>query len=331
MQKWGKPDNVVAQKLSKDQIPGVFKKEIFLGNDEVAVVGKNGKIIEELSAGKHAVKGDFTDVILVDTKTKMLKKLVQGLITEDDQEVACEIEMRFGIYYVEKFVRNLFSGKVTLTLDDVFSELEDELITKVLEPVIKETSIDDLYGNRELIDRIQIGFEVELKKLLEIWGVELISFNLIWKLPEDYKQYLKSRSSNAVASKEKKKQREVDLEQAVEEKEIEAVKKRGKTTEEVKSDLEKEYMHKELLQQLEKEESAEDLEEALAGMQLKDVMKKEKIKRKKQAKEEDADDSEDAEEPKEGNSEEVVVENDSEEADDSGEGNNQDKKSRYTE
>ena len=100
MKKWGKPENIIAQIVLKDQIPGLLHKEISLENKELALVRKNALIAEELGPGTHQIK-DFTDLVLVDVATKTIRKTVQNLLTMDDNTVSCELEIRFDIYLAE--------------------------------------------------------------------------------------------------------------------------------------------------------------------------------------------------------------------------------------
>jgi len=286
MKKWGKPEGVIAQKIEKDQLPGMFHKEIFLENDEVALVRRQGAIVEEVTSGKHQIKGDFTDLILVDTQTKTLRQLVENLLTADDNNVSCDLEIRFDVYLPEKLARNLLAAKNILTIDELYSELYNELIAKVLSPIIRGTNISDLYGNKEVIDNITIAFETELKKTLETWGIELVNLSLMWKFPENYQQYIQSRGLSRLASRDKEIEHGEELKEVVREKEIGKIKGKGEPTEEeVKSKLKKETLESEVKLNLRKKETAQDSQEALDALKLKEIMDKQKTSRKAKRKE----------------------------------------------
>ncbi len=286
--KWGKPDNVIAERFRKDQIPGFFKKEVILENFEVGIAKKYNTIVDVFKAGKHDIKEDFTEVIMIDTKPKVLKKTVDDLLTADDNTIGCELEIRFSVFKPENLVTNLLSNKILLTLEDLFVELTGSLVARVLAPTIREVNIEDLQGNRDVIDEIQVTFEVELKKLLEMWGIELLNLTLLWKLSENYKQYLRSSSMRELVSKTKEKEYEEDLKGAVRERTISKVKiKTEPSAEEVKSRLEKESLEKETQLQLRKMESSQDTEEALDALKLKQIMKKQKKKSEEEETEEE--------------------------------------------
>ena len=52
---WGKPEEVVAQRFLKNQIPGTFKKELTVNDGELCLVEKEGKLINEFGPGKHTL------------------------------------------------------------------------------------------------------------------------------------------------------------------------------------------------------------------------------------------------------------------------------------
>lgn len=292
MKKWGKPEEVIAQRISRDQIPGLLHKEIFLENDEVALVIKNAAIAEELASGRHALK-DFSEIILVDTGPKAIRKTVENLLTADDNSVSCDIELKFDVYLPEKLARALLKLNPILTLDDLYSEIYNELAAKVLLPSVKEMNISDLAGNRKLLDDIQISFETDLKKTLETWGIELTNLSIIWEFPEDYKQYVKSRGTSKLAAKVKDEEQGEKTRYAINERELSKIKGKGEPTrEEVKSKLQKQSIEEEVKLNIRKKESVEDAEEVLDALKLKEIMDKEKIAKESKKKQLNIEDEE---------------------------------------
>ena len=250
MKKWGKPENIIAQVVLKDQMPGLLHKEIFLENEELALVRKNGAISEELGPGKRQIK-DFTDIVLVDTGQKTIEKTVENLLTSDDNTVSCDLEIRFDIYLPEKIARSLVSGRSALAIDDLYSEIYNELISRVLSPAVRQTKISDLYGNRKVTDEIQISFETELKKLLEIWGIELITLSIIWKFPDDYKQYLKKSAAAKLDDQQKPTRHKEKVTGVLKEKELEKLKSKSESKESLESQIKLDMKKKESIEDAE--------------------------------------------------------------------------------
>ncbi len=160
MKKWGKPDEVVAQRIHASQIPGVLHKNIFLEEKEIALVIRKGSVEEELEAGKHSIK-DFSEIILVDTAEKIITKRIENLPTENGSN----IEIRFAVYLPEKLARTLMAGKALLTVDEIYSELYEQAIPKILEGSQKNQDIETF-------------LKEEIKKTLQEWGIELLNFSI---------------------------------------------------------------------------------------------------------------------------------------------------------
>lgn len=156
MKKWGKPEDVVAQRIPAGQMPGVLHKDIFLEENEVALVVRNGSIAEELGSGKHSIK-DFSEIILIDTAEKTARKPVAE---------TCEIELSFAVYLPEKLARALLADKNLLTIDGIYSELFEGVISKSLGHPEKNP------------EQAESGLQNEIKQALENWGIELMNFSI---------------------------------------------------------------------------------------------------------------------------------------------------------
>ena len=70
-------------------------------------------------------------------------------------------------------------SRCLITLEDVFIDIQNQISTKVLQPEVASKNIDELYGNRELTDNIASAFEFEMKKVLEMWGMELTGLTVL--------------------------------------------------------------------------------------------------------------------------------------------------------
>lgn len=277
---WGKPYEVIAQRFLKNELPGMFKKELIVKEGEVCLVEKDVRIKNKFDEGKHTISSlfggwDYQDIVLVDVSTKKLKRKITNLLTKDDDKVSCNLDIIFRIYSPEKFTKNLMVGKNLLTLEDIYIEMYDALFSKVLSPEVRKENIDDLYGNREVVDRIYAAFEVELKTLLETWGVELVDMNIIWEFPEDYEQQREEKKMINRESDVKETEHKVALKEEEWKKEEEHMKGETKL-EETKSELKSERAKREFEIEMSKKESAEDIEEALEGLELKNIMDKQK-------------------------------------------------------
>lgn len=173
MKKWGKPAEVVAQRIPASQIPGLLHKDISLEQNEVALVIRNGSVADELGAGKHSIK-DFSEIILIDTAEKTIRKTTENLPAAGDREIPFELELVFDVYLPEKLARSLLIDKTLLTLDEIYSELYEQAISKILGSSLKNES-----------QNIEAVLKEEIKKTLQEWGIELLNFSIELEFPEE--------------------------------------------------------------------------------------------------------------------------------------------------
>ena len=276
---WGKPEEVVAQRFLKKQLPGMFTKQLIVKEGETCLVEKDARVLKEFTEGTHTVSGlfggDLQDIILVDITTKALQKKIKNLLTKDDDEVNCDLDLKLVVYSPEKFARNLMINKNLVTLEDLYLSLYDSLFTRVLAPIIRKEKVGDLYGNTQVIDKVAAAFEVELKKTLETWGVELADLNILWEFSEDYLRSLETKKSIKRESEERDVEHEEELKEASRKEELESFQK-GSDLEKAKADIEIERVKREVDIELSRKESAEDEEEALEGLDLMDIKRKQK-------------------------------------------------------
>ena len=167
-----------------------------------------------------------------------------------------------------------------ITLADIFIDLQNQISTKVLQPEVASKNIDELYGNRELTDTIASAFEFEMKKVLELWGIELSGLTVSWEFPEEYEEELREKSAVKRGGRLRDVQHEEELKEAERQKDLKSIEVED-DLEKIKSQLDAERIKRELDLELSKKESAEDTDEALDALELKDIMDKQKTVNKK--------------------------------------------------
>jgi hypothetical protein len=154
--------------------------------------------------------------------------------------------------------------------EELWEDIVTEVLSKAIIPEIRKRGIDELYGNREFLTSLETSFTVNLKKMLDIWGMELISLSLLWEFPPEYESFLNQRA----AVKERAQLDDIEhkeaLKKAFRDQEIESISKKG-------SDLEKKVAEKEVDLELEKKEMQHDVDEAIEAMRLKELKEKKKM------------------------------------------------------
>lgn len=195
--KWKKQIDDIARVISKKDVGGIFSKSVVLSPNEKAAIIRNGIVEEIIDSGKLRVGGLLkpgnigkdVDVALMDTSPKDLDWEHADLWTADNQKVGCGGILRFKMQDPKRFFQMLFAyttpdkkGGRVLSVQDIYDRLESETISRVLEPEIKQVTMDNIYGNRDLQLKLENELEMQLKTTLSMWGLELLRYTAQWDL-----------------------------------------------------------------------------------------------------------------------------------------------------
>ncbi|WP_342305338.1 SPFH domain-containing protein [Methanolobus sp. ZRKC5] len=195
--KWKREADDVARVVPKKEVGGFFSKAVILSPNEKAAMVKNGVVDEIVDSGKLKVGGLLkpgnigkdVDVVLMDTSSKDLQWTQSELWTRDNQKVACSGLLRFRVQDPKRFFQMLYAyttpdkkGTRVLSVQDIYSRLEDEVLTLVLEPEVRQEDIEKLYGNRNLCLNIENELEMRVRSTLSMWGLEMLKYTVQWDL-----------------------------------------------------------------------------------------------------------------------------------------------------
>ncbi|MCD4766041.1 MAG: hypothetical protein K8R34_05980, partial [Methanosarcinales archaeon] len=203
-QKWLRDVSDIARNIPKNQVGGILKKDLIIQPNEKAVIVKDGEVTDVLDSGKIRVggllkPGNFfkdVDVVIMDTSPKDLNWNMGELWTADKQKLGCSGLIRFRIGDIKRFFSMVYAystpdkkGERALGVQDIYSRLQSEVLTRVLEPEISRMPMEDIYGNRDLQITIENELETQLEETLDMWGLELLKHTAEWDLGE-YKTVL---------------------------------------------------------------------------------------------------------------------------------------------
>ncbi|MCK4938575.1 MAG: hypothetical protein KAR85_08230, partial [Methanosarcinales archaeon] len=167
--------------------------------NEKAVIVKNGEVTDVLDSGKIRVggllkPGNFfkdVDVVIMDTSSKDLNWNMGELWTADKQKLGCRGLIRFRIGDIKRFFSMVYAystadkkGERALGVRDIYTRLQSEVLTRVLEPEVSRMPMEDIYGNRDLQITIENELETQLEQTLDMWGLELLKHTAEWDLGE---------------------------------------------------------------------------------------------------------------------------------------------------
>ena len=205
-QKWLRDVSDIARNIPKKQVGGILKKDFIIQPNEKAVIVKNGEVTDVLDSGKIRVggllkPGNFfkdVDVVIMDTSPKDLNWNMGELWTADKQKLGCSGLIRFKIGDIKRFFSMVYAysttdkkGERALGIEDIYTRLQSEVLTRVLEPEVSRMPMEDIYGNRDLQIRIEEELETQLEQTLDMWGLELLKHTAEWDLGE-YKTVLEA-------------------------------------------------------------------------------------------------------------------------------------------
>ncbi len=279
--KWKKSDAVVSQRVSVSEIGGLLGKKVKVSDEETAIVEKAGEQNNILSNGTSKITGVFSghdaSVVMVDRSTKKMVREAEGLWSKDDRKINANIEMKFAVAEPDKVRKMLLGRRDILTVEDIWNELKKEVVSSALMPVVKKKKIDDIIDGRETEKEIQVAVEVELRKKFEIFGLELLSFNVQFMLPDEYEQYLKRRSGLREDEEVEEFREEEETKKAVSDRKTGEIKGTVETRENAIDDMQQERIKREAEMGIEEEETQQDMKDAMEALKLKEISDKQKM------------------------------------------------------
>ncbi len=255
---WKHGEDVLAQRISRKDLPGRFRKEIQVADGIAVLIEKDRKIYRILyGGGKHSVNTldlDFTHALFVDISDKEIKKEIHNIRTREIRKLGIELDIRLRINDLDELQENIMKSRTFLYVDDLWDIIYMELLSSVIASYIGGVSISDLHGDKGLMDRVRTGTENKVKGILGGFGIEMISLGMKWNFPKDMPKPSGAGGDNVEESREKK-----------------------------LAELEKKRLEREVEMQLEKEETQQDMENAVEALELqkiKEGMSKEEIYKK---------------------------------------------------
>ncbi len=207
----------IARRVSKDRVRGIFDKDVLVYENERVVLLVDGAIQRILGPGVYTVGGlmrdvktgailskiklghsESVDVIFVNLADMDIRwGFPQELWTQDGLKVGAHGIIRMKIS--EPDIPKLFANMMDMTaqrirVEDLRGRIGLELLGSVIAPVMKSYKIDDLWGNKAVIEDCYNGIETDMRKTLSRWGFELIQITINYNFPE---VWLKRKESMA--------------------------------------------------------------------------------------------------------------------------------------
>ncbi len=281
--KWKRSEAVVAQRVGLSQIGGFLGKSIEVAGGETAFLEDEGRELSSFSEGKHKVAGmrggRGMSVVFVDRSAKSVRREERDLWTKDDKEIVAVVEMKISVDDPGKLRALLMGRRDVLMLDDVWKELQKEVVSRALEPIVKRKTIDDIQGDRKVEKEMQVAAEVELRKKFEAFGLDLMGFSVDFVLPSEYKEYLKKRGLMKEEDERERFEEDAEKRRKLYERDTDEATGKAETRESAKDEMEQERVKRESEMGIEEEETQQDMKDALEALRLKEINDRQKALR----------------------------------------------------
>jgi len=190
----------------------VGRKSINIEEGTRGVVLQHGKLAGVLNPGSHTVESitkrltrlNFSSpytVILVDVGDIELGLRAGELRTADHQTTQAAIKVVVGIDDPQNFFTNVMRGQTRVTADELSARLAQESMG-VLRNIVAECKLDELYGNRELVERIEDELRESLKPTLARYGLAFVNLQFVDFFGDTFEEVRRRRQETNQAAAE---------------------------------------------------------------------------------------------------------------------------------
>ena len=200
----------VAAVLEAKSFSGL-SKSVTVRPTEAAVLIKDGAVVDVFSEGRRSTRSSVeilksivgikssVEVFIADTTpfnlefwledpsspASVAERVSFGIpaLSKDGKAISAQITIRLSVdsKQIDIFYR-MTKGRQVLSRDDVAAEIRDELLGKVIGLELAKHNLEDLRGNRELLEAVQKSLERELASTLHGYGLKLDNCYINWGL-----------------------------------------------------------------------------------------------------------------------------------------------------
>lgn len=189
--RWARRADDFATRLEMSDLSASLKRGIAVDEGTRGLLFQHGALVGILEPGLHTletvvdrlnslVTTSPCSVVLVDGSSVDLRLNAAGLRTSDDQEVSATLQIVVALHDAKSFFNNLMKGAQRLTTAELSQQLTQQTLS-ILQAIVLDCTATELYGNRELADRIEDELRAHLMHTLVRYGlqfdtVEFVSF-----------------------------------------------------------------------------------------------------------------------------------------------------------
>ncbi len=196
--RWRRRPGDFARRFETGDLSALLAKGIVVEEGTRGLLFQDGQYMGDLNPGHYTVQS-FTErlknlvvkrpctIVLVDIGDVPVSVQFDGLRTSDDQQVGAELQFVIGLRDAMDLYVNLMHGEARITADELAARLQNQLLRPMRAAVV-DCSVEELYGNRELIDRIEDELRDELQRSFDRFGLQFERVDFVDFKGDPYEQ-----------------------------------------------------------------------------------------------------------------------------------------------
>lgn len=187
--RWARRAGDFASRLEMDDLSAWLKRGVAVEEGTEGLLFQHGELIGTLNPGHHTLESiggrlkslvttSPCNVVLVDVGDVELQLQTSDLRTSDDQEVDASLRLVVRMNAAKEFFTNLMKAAKQVTTAELSRQLSQQVLS-VMQGVVLDCTATELYGNRELADRIEDELRVDLTRSLERYGLQFSNIEFV--------------------------------------------------------------------------------------------------------------------------------------------------------
>jgi hypothetical protein len=192
--RWARQPGEFARRVeSSDMQAGwlerLFRRGVTIEEGTRGILLESGRMAGILEPGFHNIDSVMSRlgalnfsapcaVILVDAADVELQFRSAALRTADHQTTDAVFRLTVGLDQPLPFASNVLRGRSTVGVDELARRLEQET-TGVLQGIVSTCRLDELYGNRELVERLEDELRTALQRTLQRYGLAFVGLQFV--------------------------------------------------------------------------------------------------------------------------------------------------------
>lgn len=210
--RWVRDEDEFAVRVEAHDLEGWLRKGLIVEPGTQAVLIQRGRSAGTLPPGRYELDGflshvnnfnlkSLAAVILMSATDTLIPLEFSNLRTREGLPVHVRCRIVLALANPENFAFRLMAGKERVTVAELQETLVDEA-HNVLQALINQTGMDELYGNLDFKTQVEERLQEELRRTLERSGLDLVRLHFIDYAGEVYERLRQMRGDIYMANRE---------------------------------------------------------------------------------------------------------------------------------